>query len=484
MLKRNILSILSLLFVFLIVSCQQNTNDNTSQYIPKEKTVSVRPVISPSAGDYPEGFKTISITVEDSDLDIFYTTDGSVPSNSSSRYTGPFSIIGSKTVKAVAYSGDNSGPVSTAVYNLNAGKAKNQLGVVTGVIGLADNFSKELKESLASSTVYIYSDELPGSIFKSSVGESFYIDGLDTSKSYSFYFSNKAPGSIISSRSAEVEKDSNGDPIVSVKVSDVTPSEGFGLNLSTVELKPTGTISGYAKKIGDNGEEESDHAGITVFIPGTSFAAYTASNGSFTMSGVPQGLHTVRAMYAGYTYAERENILLSTDSDETPKANIEEVLSICYANGTVKGSVLLSDDSEDYSGVTVVLTDATNSHSYNASTTKTGNWIVNNVAPGTYSIEFYKAGYVSQILNDVIVTGAKITMLSQIVLVENGGSITGSVSVSATSNLAGISVVAKNESKNRSYYALTDSEGNFKFNTLAVGNYTITATYPGRVNAL
>ena len=484
MLKRKILFIVSIVFVFLNISCSHGSSDSTSDDSPTYKKVYVRPVISPAAGDYSEGFKEISITIEESGLDIFYTTDGSLPSSSSSRYTGPFPIVGSTTVKAIAYSGNNSGPVSTAVYNLNAGKSRNQLGVVTGVIGLADNFSKETKEALASSTVYIYSDELPGAIYKSAVGESFYIDGLDTAKSYSFYFSNKAPGSIISSRSAQVDTDDNGTPIVSVKVSDVMPKEGYGVNLSTVELKPTGTITGYAKKYSEDGTEETDHAGITIFIPGTSFSAYTASDGSFKMSGVPQGLHTIRAMYSGYTYSEKENILLSTDSDEQPVTNIDEIFTVYYAKGSVKGSVILSDDDSDYSGVDVVLTDATNTHSYTASTTKSGSWVVNNVVPGTYSIEFNKIGYVHQVLNDVIVTGAKITLVSQIVLSENGGSVSGAVEVSATENLTGISIIAKNEDKNKNYYVLTDSEGNFKLNSLPAGTYTITATYPGYKSAV
>lgn len=479
MLKKSFLFIFIVLSVFVFFSCNHSSSGSEQS---ESKSITI-PKISPAAGDYVEGFKKITISIDDPDLEIYYTTDGSEPTNASSRYTEPFTIIGSKAVRAIAYYGDKKGTAVSCIYNLNAGKSQNQLGVVTGIIGLAANLSQSTKEALASDIVYIYSDDLPGSVFQSSIGDSFYIDGLDTSKSYSFYFSNKAPGTIVGSRAAsstaQVQKDSNGSPIVSVKVSDVTPKEGFGLNLSTVELKPTGTITGKVKKYAENGSAESDNSGITVFIPGTSFAAYTTADGSFSMSGVPQGLHTIRAMYSGYTYSEKENILLSATSDEIPVTNIEEPFSVYYANGTVKGSIFLSDDPADLSGVDIILSDATNLHSYSVTTTSAGNWTVNNVVPGTYSIEFNKTGYVNQVINDIIVVGARITSVNQVVLFENGGSISGSVTVSSTDTYSGISILAKNIIKQKTYYAITDNDGNFKFDSIAAGTYSITATYPG-----
>ena len=251
MIKKVFISIFVVILSLAFFSCNFGGDGGAKK--SKSNGIAV-PVLSPAAGDYSEGSKTISISIEDSDLDVYYTTDGSEPTNASSRYTAPFKIIGSKTVRAVAYYGETKSSVVTGIYNLNAGKSQSQLGVITGVIGLAENFSQATKDSLAAKTVYIYSDELPGMIVKSAVGESFYIDGLDTSKSYSFYFSNKAPGTVIGSREAEVQKDSDGSPIVSVKVSDVTPKDGYGLDLSTVELKPTGTITGVAKKYSEDGK--------------------------------------------------------------------------------------------------------------------------------------------------------------------------------------------------------------------------------------
>ena len=445
-----IISILVLLALF--TACEgvggQMTSQTTEQTpsqtpdVPSKLTV---PKITPAAGDYPDGFKDISLSTEIPDAEIYYTTDGSAPTDTSSRYTGPFRIIGSKTVKAIAYSGNQTSAVVTATYNLNAGKTASQLGVITGTLSLASNLSDEVKESLATSEVFIYSSELPGVVRQSTINESFYIDGLDTTKSYSFFFSNKAPGINVDSRAAKVQIDSNGKPIVSIKI-DVTPEEGNGTDLGKVTLKPTGTITGKAFRYGENGEKESDHAGITVFIPGTSFVAFTASDGAFSMTNVPQGMYVIRAMYAGYTYSEQENILLSTDDDEEPRADIDTEFTLYYSKGTVKGSVILSDNTSGFSGIDILLTDVANAHSYSSVTTATGSWTVNDVTPGTYSIEFHKDGYVDQTMNDILVTGARVTSVPRIVLKEDGGTIKGNVTLSATSDWAGVTCSCGTES--------------------------------------
>ena len=493
MLKKFFLFTLVVISLFCLFSCQHNVDDSNSTE-SKSKKVAV-PVLSPAAGDYSEGFKTISINIDDSDADIYYTTDDSVPTNASNRYTGPFNIIGSKTVRAIAYSGENHSAVVTAKYNLNAGKTASRLGVITGVLALAENLSDEVKTKLASSTVYISSSDLPGLVKEGKIGESFYIDGLDTSKSYDFYFSNKAPGTAINSRAARaartpavVQTDENGEPIVSVQIKTI-PDEGTGTDLGQVILKPTGTITGKALKYDKSGEEESDHTGITVFIPGTSFAAYTSKDGTFSMTGVPQGMYTIRAMYAGYTYSEQENILLFTETSDEPKAIIDSDFTLYYAKGTVKGSVLLGDKISDFSGISIVLTDAANVHSYTANTTETGNWTINDVTPGTYSVEFHKDGYVGQSVNDIIITGARVTNIARIVLKEDGGSISGKIKVE-NSTKAGVSVIAEraaeydaqNNPVSKSYYALSSADGTYTFDSVAPGLYTITAAYPGYKN--
>ena len=472
------------LLILGIVSCS-NSSGGSVEVEPQP--LSSLPVIQPPAGDYSEGFKNISISHDSSSADIFYTTDGTDPTESSSRYTGEFKIIGSATVKAVAVSGKSKSRIATAKYNLNAGKSKSQLGVVTGTVGISSNLSESVKENLKNATVYIYSDDIPGVVKQCKVGEEFIFDGLDTAKSYSFYFSNTQPSVFAESKTARAatEKDEYGRPLVSLKLRGVQPQEGSGTDLATVELDSTGTIKGVAKRYDVAGNVESDHSGISVFIPGTSYSAFTDSDGSFAISGVPQGLHTIRATYSGYTFAEKENILLKAtaeneDENKTIKSVINEEFALYFGKGIAGGTVILSDSDgvNGNEGVSIVMYDTTGKYSYTGSTSTNGRWQIVDIYPGRYTIEISKTGYVAQTLTDIEIKGASSYTVPTISLQIIGGKITGSASVLNYAEKAGISIIAENEN-GKKYYAVTDTDGDFTVEPVSPGLYTVTASFAG-----
>lgn len=59
------------------------------------------PVISPSSGVYASGPQTVTIT-GGSGANIYYTTNGTTPTSSSTLYTAPFTVASSTTIKAIA----------------------------------------------------------------------------------------------------------------------------------------------------------------------------------------------------------------------------------------------------------------------------------------------------------------------------------------------------------------------------------------------
>ena len=480
-----LLSVFLLVFGVITFSCNVNVNDGSSD----EEIISLSaPLISPASGDYSEGKKTISIKNSNDVGEIFYTLDGTEPTAESPRYTEEFTVIGSKTIKAIIISGNSKSAVTTAKLSLNAGKTQSQLGVVSGKLALSANLTDSVKKQLADSTIYIFSDDLPGVVKKSFIGGEFYFDGLDTSKSYSFYFTNKEPG-VSYSRTATVTDD-DGNPIVSTVITDVTPEEGAGLNLSEVELKPAGKISGSVKKYDVTGSEESDCSGITVYVPGTSYSAITDKTGNFTISGVPQGLLTIRASYAGYSSAEKENILLSSNSEDVPEIVIDEPFELYFGKGIVKGSVVLSDvtDTSGFSGIDLVFVDSTGSYTYSASTSKSGNYSIVDMYPGVYTAEISKDGYESATILDIKVVGAQVTSVPLTSLQVIGGSISGSVYLEGSKKQTGISVIAEKSAsdgeKSLKYYAITNASGEYSFEAVSPGIYTITAAYPGYKNSV
>ncbi|MBQ7211842.1 MAG: chitobiase/beta-hexosaminidase C-terminal domain-containing protein [Muribaculaceae bacterium] len=78
------------------------------------------PTFSPVAGTYTAA-QNVTIACATSGADIYYTLDGSNPTASSTKYTGPIAISASTTVKAIAVkSGMNNSAVATAAYTITS----------------------------------------------------------------------------------------------------------------------------------------------------------------------------------------------------------------------------------------------------------------------------------------------------------------------------------------------------------------------------
>src|SRR6185295_2596164 len=81
------------------------------------------PVLSPTSGTF-SGPVTVTITDATPGATIYYTTDGSLPTTSSTPYTGSFSITQTTTVNAMAAaSGMASSGVATATYTIQQQQA-------------------------------------------------------------------------------------------------------------------------------------------------------------------------------------------------------------------------------------------------------------------------------------------------------------------------------------------------------------------------
>lgn len=75
----------------------------------------------PRSGEF-SGTKTITITCATPGAEVYFTIDGSTPSTASMRYTGPFAISATTTIKAIAIkSGMNDSEIASATYTLYSG---------------------------------------------------------------------------------------------------------------------------------------------------------------------------------------------------------------------------------------------------------------------------------------------------------------------------------------------------------------------------
>jgi hypothetical protein len=76
------------------------------------------PTFSPAAGTYTSA-QSVTISDATPDATMYYTTNGTTPTTSSTAYTGPITVSSTETLKAIAVAtGDDSSAVASAAYNI------------------------------------------------------------------------------------------------------------------------------------------------------------------------------------------------------------------------------------------------------------------------------------------------------------------------------------------------------------------------------
>jgi hypothetical protein len=115
------------------------------------------PTFSPAAGTYTS-VQSVAITGASVGAPIYYTTDGSTPSASSTLYTGPITLSASKTLNAIAIeAGDTSSSVVTAAYTLNIPPtATPAFSVAGGIFTSAQSVT--LSDSTSGAAIYYTTD--------------------------------------------------------------------------------------------------------------------------------------------------------------------------------------------------------------------------------------------------------------------------------------------------------------------------------------
>jgi hypothetical protein len=104
------------------------------------QTATAPPALSIASGTYT-GAQTVSISDATSGAVIYYTTDGSTPTTSSSKYVTPLAVGSSETLKAIAVSsGHTNSTITSAAYVIQAAAPSN-LPTGTVVINYANGFT-------------------------------------------------------------------------------------------------------------------------------------------------------------------------------------------------------------------------------------------------------------------------------------------------------------------------------------------------------
>jgi YVTN family beta-propeller protein len=248
----------------------------------------------------------------------------------------------------------------------------------------------------------------------------------------------------------------NADNSSAIRVENIQVA-GSSVNLKTLLMKPPGSISGTVQL-----EGQASHDMIHVYIPGTSFDAYTDSAGSFAISSVPEGTYAVRASKENYgTITVHEIPVVSGNDFAISKFFLPSVV------GRVTGRIWLQG-AADYTGILVSLRKDAGT-TYLTTTNSTGDYVFQNVPIGAYELTAIMAGYLPSRSTITVSAGENPQTPELLSINANIGTLSGTVTLSNVEDYAGVIISLAGTQ----YQAVTNSSGAYTITGIPEGMYTI-----------
>jgi hypothetical protein len=236
----------------------------------------------------------------------------------------------------------------------------------------------------------------------------------------------------------------------------VTVTAGQNTEHPTIYMTATpGSITGTVMITGTS----TGISGATVTVDSAS--ATTASNGTYTLSSVPPGTHTITVTRSGYETHTGTVTVTSGQNTSHP------TIYMTALPGSITGTVRISGTSTGISGATVSIGVAS------TTTAGDGTYTLSDVPAGTYTITVTATNYQTH-TGSVTVTAGQNTSHPTIYLTLTPGSITGTVMISGTSTAISGATVSIGVTS-----TTTASNGTYTLSSVPPGTYTITVTKSG-----
>src|ERR1700742_515872 len=159
-----LISFLSIFAAGLLTACGVHVNGTSSTQNPEQAVAA--PVLAPATGTSFASTLSVSMTDATPGATIYYTTDGSVPSTSSTVYTTPITLSATTTVNAIAAeSGYTTSSMATATYTYAPGITTVATPVFAPATGtsFASTLSVSITDATPGATIYYTTDgSVPG----------------------------------------------------------------------------------------------------------------------------------------------------------------------------------------------------------------------------------------------------------------------------------------------------------------------------------
>ena len=218
-------------------------------------------------------------------------------------------------------------------------------------------------------------------------------------------------------------------------------------------------------------------------------AAFTGSNGTYQISGLPAGSYRV-----GFNQGSNRNYLPQYYNGQTSLGSASEITvstgqttsgidAALQPGGQIYGTVTDASTDAPVSGIWVYAMTTDGQFVTSAPTNSQGAYSIGGLNTGSYSVEFYAPSSTQNYLpqyysNKTTLQGADAISVTAgqaatgiNAAMQPGGQITGTITSSTTGNpIAGVQVTASGSS---AYFATTDTNGGYTLNKLPTGSYQL-----------
>jgi hypothetical protein len=155
------------------------------------------PTFSPAAGAYGPA-QTVTISDSTSGSTIYYTTNGTTPTTSSSTYSSAITVSATETLEAIAtHSGDVTSAVGSAAYTINGAAATPTFSPAAGAYGPAQTVT--ISDSTSGATIYYTTNGTTPTTNSSTYSSAITVSATETLEAIATKtsYSNSAVGSAV-----------------------------------------------------------------------------------------------------------------------------------------------------------------------------------------------------------------------------------------------------------------------------------------------
>lgn len=193
--------------------------------------------------------------------------------------------------------------------------------------------------------------------------------------------------------------------------------------------------------------------------------AVTDANGNYNIPGLASGTYTVTATAVGF---QRQTKIATVNPNQTTVVNF----SLNSNPGTISGTVIDAITTNPIPDATVSVFQGTTFIDF-ALTDVNGNYTITALAPGNYTVLAFAQGYQDAFSAKTVSAGT--TTIANFALDPNPGTIAGIVTGGCAGDPVSGAFILVTDGQTIVGFDLTDANGNYAIDTLAPGNYTVTA---------